>query len=426
MILIEPDSRLNSDSLNPDDERDVVEKDSILSATAGIQWLGQDCCFSDWHFIPVLNLWRDFLPSEIEMKILGLEKGDQISLQCRAGDLLGNWRSDLNHKLKMKQFQPPQKGLIPVPAVVGRYYPSEFFIDVPDIYQGNELPCRITSIDKDQMMVDFNHPLAARDLEFNLRVESIKKAGSVRGGRGNDIPAMVCDNGPGMQDRQSHSDTDFWQGNPFSRLDAGNDCVFFKQPSFTPFWDRVALQQVTDQYNRLIPQHSSILDLMAGVHSPLQESDIRVARLTCAGLNQLELDKNPICRDRQVLDVNSISAMPFNDHRFDVVLIHAAIEYVINPHMLFSEIARVLKPGGKAIISFSNRSVVEKTIRLWSAAHEFERPAIVLSYLRSTSVFENFHSYSIRGQFRPEDDELTHRLLHSDPVYVIWAQKKSA
>jgi len=97
---------------------------------------------------------------------------------------------------------------------------------------------------------------------------------------------------------------------------------------------------------------------------------------------------------------------------------------VINPELIFAEIKRVLKPSGRVIISFSNRSFPQKAIQLWTGAHEFERPAIVLSYLRASGGFGNFNSYSKRGLFRPEDDRLAHKLLHSDPVYVVWADKE--
>ena len=131
---------------------------------------------------------------------------------------------------------------------------------------------------------------------------------------------MVCNTGPGMQDRLPQQETDFFSDQPFQRRDEGDDADFFRAPSLEPFWDRRALAQVSAIYDRLIPSQADILDLMAGVHSPLQESSLDIARLYCAGLNAEELEHNPICHQRRVLNVNTIETLPFADQQFDVVL----------------------------------------------------------------------------------------------------------
>ncbi|MCK4709988.1 MAG: methyltransferase domain-containing protein, partial [Gammaproteobacteria bacterium] len=423
MPIIEPDTTLYDNTKKLGHEQDIIEKNSILSAYVGIRWQGHDCQFTDWSFLPSINLWRDYLPPEIESKLPGLTVGDEITYQFKAGELLENSLSSEQHTISNIQFQPPKKGLFPILPLAGRYYPKDFFSGVNGVYEGNKFPCRITSIDDQSISVDLNHPLAGRDFDMIVRIDSIKNAGAERGGRCNDIASIACDKGPGMQDILPDQQTDFFTGNPFSRLDPGNDTMFFKQPDLAPFWDRTALQQVSDLYQSLIPKKAQVLDLMAGAHSPLQDAKIDVDSVSCAGLNAVELEHNVSCNLKFTVDVNSMSSLPFDSDQFDTVLIHAAIEYVINPELLFAEIKRVLKPSGRIIISFSNRSIAEKTIQLWSGAHEFERPAIVLSYLRSCGGFGAFNSYSKRGVFRPEDDKLADRLLLSDPVYVIWADK---
>jgi SAM-dependent methyltransferase len=401
-----------------------VNKDSILDASVGIRWSGFDCLFSDWLFISNLNLWRDHLPAEMAAQITGLYEGDRIHYLFAAGKLLEDWDKNKLVFLDRKQFSPPQKDHMSGQPRIGRFYPKDYFIDVPHVYQGNEFSCRICAIDDQQIKVDFNHPLAGKEIDMMLEVDSIKQNHGERGGRCNDVTAMICDLGSGMQDRLKEIDTDFWTDNPFQRNDTENDSVFFKTPALSPYWDRIALDQVTRLYSLLVPNHAEVLDLMGGVHSPLQESGLKIAGFTSAALNQQEMDRNPICSEAIVLDVNNIERLPFKNEQFDIVLIHAAIEYVIHPEMIFSEISRILKPGGRIIISFSNRYVPEKVIYLWSGAHEFERPGIVLSYLRSTGKFKDFNSYSKGGLLRPQDDHLADHLFLSDPVYVVWADKK--
>ncbi len=424
MPVIEPDAQLHDDTKKSQPEQASIQKNSVFSAHVGIKWQGQDCQFTDWSFIPAINLWRDYLPAEIESKLPGKISGDEITQNFLAGDIIENSLSSQKHSVLKNQFQPPKKGFEPILPLHGRYYPKDFFTGVEGIYEGNKFPCRITAVEKNSISVDLNHPLAGRDIEMIMQVDSIKNEGAERGGRSNDITSIACDKGPGMQDILSDEETDFLSSNPFSRLDSGDDSLFFKQPDFAPFWDSTALRQVSDLYKTLIHGKAQVLDLMAGAHSPLLEAEIDIDSITCAGLNDAEMEQNSNCNQSFTVDVNNMNSLPFENGQFDSVLIHAAIEYVINPELLFAEIKRVLKPSGKVIISFSNRSIPQKVIQLWSGAHEFERPAIVLSYLRTSGGFGNFNSYSKRGLFRPEDDKLAHKLLHSDPVYVIWADKE--
>ncbi len=77
MPIIETDSQLYDDNKKTGSEQDSIEKTSIFSAHVGIQWQGQDCQFTDWSFLPSINLWRDYLPAEIESKLPGKSIGDE-------------------------------------------------------------------------------------------------------------------------------------------------------------------------------------------------------------------------------------------------------------------------------------------------------------------------------------------------------------
>ena len=422
MNNIRPDALL----FDPDDkpqESSVVQHDSTIAARIGIHWQGLDCNFHDWSYLSSIHLSRDLLPPQIESRLPGLVTGDEISHVFKAGELRKRQSSLIYNNIPANRFQPPISDQTALNPSIGRFYPSDYFRDIRDIYQGNCLSCRISDIQDGKLSIDCNHPLASKTVEMMVRIESIKKTGAEHGGRCKDIVALCCDHGPGMQDSLPGQDTDFWTGNPFNRPDAGNDSEFFSVPSLQPYWDRTALTQLSLLYRQLIPENAQILDLMAGVHSPLQEADIKPSAVICAGLNGEELEHNPLCTQAEIVDVNTIYALPFQTGQFDVVLIHAAIEYVINPPLLMTEVQRVLKPAGRIIISFSNRSVSEKAIQLWSGADEFERPAIVLAYLRNCAGFSGFNSYSMRGLLRANDDSLAHKRPYSDPVYAVWADK---
>lgn len=422
MSIIKPEANMDSETEFTDQNPNTVHKNSIISAFAGIRWQSHDCTFSDWYYLPDIHLNRDFLPPEITLKLRGMRPGSEVSHRFSAGELIEERLPDLQFTVARTQFQPPS-GLKPLAPRYGRWYPWKFLENLNLPNDGRKYSFRITDIQGDRITIDKNHPLADKTIELSIKIEAIRATETDERKRCKDIPAIVTANGPGMQDCLAN-ETDFFPDCPFQRFDEGNDAEFFKRPDFSPFWDTAALDQVAQLYRQLIPEKAQILDLMAGAHSPLQEAGIPQVQVTCAGLNKKEMAANNQCNKQFKLDVNRISGLAFGSNQFDTVLIHAAIEYVIQPRLLFAELKRVLKPAGMVIISFSNRSIPQKTIQIWASADEFERPAIILSYLRSTTGFTHFNSFSMRGLWRPETDKLADQLPFSDPVFAIWAEKK--
>jgi SAM-dependent methyltransferase len=54
---------------------------------------------------------------------------------------------------------------------------------------------------------------------------------------------------------------------------------------------------------------------------------------------------------------------------------------------VFAEIHRILKPGGIAIISFSNRMFYQKAIQAWRDSSERDRVELVKRYFQSVPGF---------------------------------------
>ena len=88
-----------------------------------------------------------------------------------------------------------------------------------------------------------------------------------------------------------------------------------------------------------------------------------------------------------------------------------------------NEIARVLKPNGVLIVTFSNRWFPPKVISIWEELHDFERMGLVLEYFLCNGEFENLETYSIRGLPRPYDDRYFSEKRYSDPIYAVWGHK---
>jgi SAM-dependent methyltransferase len=229
--------------------------------------------------------------------------------------------------------------------------------------------------------------------------------------------------GPGMQARWRNQASDYMTGNAFEREDARADSIFYHNPRFTQHLDNAALSLVENTYNRFLSDGMQVLDLMSSwqSHIPVRH---RLSRVVGLGLNQSELDRNHQLTESIVQDLNDEPKLPFPDDTFDVVLCTVSVEYLIDPLAVFDQVARVLKPGGYLVVTFSNRWFSTKAIHLWKELHEFERMGLVLEYFMQTRAFDDLHTYSMRGLPRPHDDKYFPEFVYSDPLYAVWGRKQ--
>lgn len=66
-----------------------------------------------------------------------------------------------------------------------------------------------------------------------------------------------------------------------------------------------------------------------------------------------------------------------------------SVQYLQQPEAVFAEMHRVLKPGGVAIVSFSNRLFYEKAIAAWRQNTDFGRQQLVKSYFQAVVGFSD-------------------------------------
>ena len=81
-------------------------------------------------------------------------------------------------------------------------------------------------------------------------------------------------------------------------------------------------------------------------------------------------------------DLNEDPTLPFEDNSFDFVTNAVSVDYLCRPQEVFAEIGRVLKPGGMAACSFSNRCFPTKVIGIWNQTTDADHCLIVGSYFR--------------------------------------------
>ena len=119
-----------------------------------------------------------------------------------------------------------------------------------------------------------------------------------------------------------------------------------------------------------------------------------------------------------MLDLNKGALrLPFDDNAFDVVTNVVSVDYITRPSELFDEIHRVLKPGGVAIMSFSNRMFWHKAVRIWTEASEWQRVLICSLYFELSCGGAGFEGLQAM--------EITNADGH-DPMYIVQARKRRA
>jgi SAM-dependent methyltransferase len=171
-----------------------------------------------------------------------------------------------------------------------------------------------------------------------------------------------------------------------TKLDATSDTLFYEYPRFVTHVDNGFIQQLTDLYRSRLQPNSRIFDMMSSWVSHLPD-DVEFAHVEGHGLNEEELARNPRLSHYFVQNLNDNPKLPMENQSFDAVLNTVSVQYLQYPEAIFPEIYRILKPGGIAIISFSNRMFYQKAIAAWRDSSESNRVELVKRYFESVPGF---------------------------------------
>jgi SAM-dependent methyltransferase len=178
---------------------------------------------------------------------------------------------------------------------------------------------------------------------------------------------------------------------------------------FVTHIDNEAIAAVTELYREL-DISGEVLDLCSSWVSHL---DPVPDRLVVLGMNRAELAGNPAATERIVRDLNADPTLPFDPASFDAVTCCVSVDYLTRPLEVFAEVARVLRPGGTFVCTFSNRCFPTKAIRGWLATDDNGHVVIVSTYFELT-----------RG-FHAPVAQLRNPGARGDPLYAVWAQRTS-
>ncbi|MGK7957535.1 MAG: methyltransferase domain-containing protein [Crocosphaera sp.] len=170
------------------------------------------------------------------------------------------------------------------------------------------------------------------------------------------------------------------------KLDPSNDQEFYSLPRFVTHVDEGFIDQLTNLYREKLTPQTRILDLMSSWVSHLPD-EMEFDHVEGHGMNPEELAKNHRLNHYFVQNLNNNPKLPLEDHTFDAVLITVSVQYLQYPEAIFSEIHRILKPGGIVIVSFSNRMFYQKAISAWRDGTDAIRIQLVKNYFKSVSEF---------------------------------------
>lgn len=197
----------------------------------------------------------------------------------------------------------------------------------------------------------------------------------------------------------------------FDRADTAPDDQFYEMPRLLTHIDDGAIAAVGALYEELGLGGTEVLDVMSSWISHFRPS-AAPARLTALGMNERELAANEMATDWVVHDLNVDPTLPFTDESFDHATCCVSVDYLVRPIEVFAEIARVLRPGGLFVTTFSNRMFPTKAIRGWLMSGDNEHRRIVSIYFEASEVFE------------PATTEMRTPLNHfGDPLYAVYARR---
>ena len=111
-------------------------------------------------------------------------------------------------------------------------------------------------------------------------------------------------------------------------------------------------------------------------------------------------------------DLNRDPALPFADATFDDATCCVSVDYLIRPVEVFAEVARVLRPGGRFVVTFSNRCFPTKVIRGWALADAAGCVAIVTRYFGLSGGFDE-----------PTAGLRTDLAVPGDPLWTVWSRR---
>ena len=179
----------------------------------------------------------------------------------------------------------------------------------------------------------------------------------------------------------------------FAKLDTEDDEFFYEPARLVCHIDDGAIAALTEFYRETLPSGGVLLDLMSSWVSHLP-SGIEYAEVIGHGMNAEELAANPRLSRWFVQNFNRDPILPLADDSIDAAMMCVSIQYLEHPVEVLREVARVLRPAGPVVVSFSNRCFWTKAVAVWRALDDDGHARLVEQYLRHAG-FTNIETHRL-------------------------------
>lgn len=198
----------------------------------------------------------------------------------------------------------------------------------------------------------------------------------------------------------------------FQREDESPDTWFYLEPRLVVHIDDFAIASIGKYLAANIAEDTVILDLLSSWRSHFPEG-FRKRALVGLGLNAVEMEENAQLDKQVVKDLNDDPTLPFTDGYFDAVVITVSIQYLTNPVDVFHEVNRVLKPGSRFHVIFSNRMFPTKAVYIWRDLDDDGHQHLVNAYFEESGGWSDVETH-VLGESHP---------FYTDPVFVVSGMK---
>jgi len=123
------------------------------------------------------------------------------------------------------------------------------------------------------------------------------------------------------------------------------------------WWHRVRRDNLLRLLGPTLDGCSRVLEIGSGTGA-----NLRAVRHRCGQAIGLEIDFKALgyCRDLTTIRADALEGLPFADGVFDAIILLDVLEHISETAPLVSEMARVLRPGGKVLVMVPARP------ELWS------------------------------------------------------------
>jgi len=224
------------------------------------------------------------------------------------------------------------------------------------------------------------------------------------------------------------------------RLDNSDDARFYDQPRFVTHIDDDAIAALTEYYSTEFHQLLAsdddgddpkaairVLDLCSSWISHLPK-DVEYEKVVGVGMNKEELEANKQLTDFIVQDLNEDPTLSqLEDASFDVICNVVSVDYLTKPKIVFQEMHRLLRPGGIALISFSNRCFATKAVAIWLQEDDIGRLSIVGSYFHySDRPWRQIEALDLKEKLDVPERPSVQSIFSNPSVGLAWMSSASA